>query len=702
MNRQAVAEAVACGVATLGASLIYGAFFASAGYLLPLCIASFGGALIAAIQRWSLARSALIACGGFIVLAIYGVFADTVEYGAPSNATMTELFWGVVGGWARMLTVGLPVDVRGDLLITPVLIAWIAGFTGTTLATRTRSALAPIGPPLAAFAIALLFVGDRPGTHVIATTVFLAGALSLVLLRANQSALRYGVPVVVIVAALGIGVGLITPLSRGDDRFDPRDLHKAPLWIADTLTPLAEIKSQLREQPPRQLFTVRTDPAVDRIRTATLNDYDGTLWTSADQFVVAGRQLSDVDGPAVTADIEIDTLKGPFLPVVGEPTRLDLTVDDITKIGYSEASGVLATTETNPKGLRYTIVGNVNPRDDQRLHAAIPSATVPLPNGPPPQLRALAQQLTLGAQTPYAKLLAIETYLRRLPYNIDAPPGHSYGALTRVLTATDPADAASHAEQHAAAFAVLARALGFHTRVAVGYRLPANGSVTTSDAHAWAEVAFDGVGWVPFEPTDVKSKPSEPRTQSDSPVSGPPPPNPPLAAPPAEGPTPDPSGEPGSGWGDVLRTTAVVAISFVSFLILLTGLILAEKARRRWRRRKAPDHAARVLGAWDEATDRLVERGATFAVSTTFAEAAERVVGLAPLAPLATAAVFAPDHVTNDDARHAWQLEKQLRRELSPRPSPRSLRAWLSPRPLLVSWRHARTTRRNLRELGVS
>ncbi|RSM90413.1 transglutaminase domain-containing protein [Kibdelosporangium aridum] len=695
-------------MATLGASLIYGQFFASTEYLLPLCIASFGGALIAAIQRRSLAKSTLAACAGFIVLAIYGVFADTVQYGAPSNATATELFWGVVGGWARMLTVGLPVDVRGDLLITPVLIAWIAAFTGTTLATRTHSALAPIGPPLAAFAIALLFVGDRPGTHIIATTVFLAGALSLVLLRANQSALRYGIPVVIVVAALAIGAGLITPLSRGENRFDPRDLHKAPLWIADTLTPLAEIKSQLGEQPPRRLFTVRTDAPIDRVRTSTLNDYDGTLWRSADQFVVAGRQLSDTEGPTVAAHIEIDNLKGPFLPVIGQPATLDLTVDDITKIGFSEDSGVLATTEAAPKGLRYTIVGSINPRGnnprgDQRLHTATPSATsLPLPNGLPPQLRALAQQLTLGDQTPYAKLLAIETYLRRLPYNIDAQPGHSYGALTRILTATDPADAASYAEQHAAAFAVLARALGFHTRVAVGYRLPANGSVTTNDAHAWAEVAFDGFGWIPFEPTDVTSKPTEPRTQMDSPVAGPPPPNPPLAAPPAEGPKLAPSGEPGSGWGEVLRTTAVVAVSFVSFLALLTGLIVAEKARRRWRRRRARNLADRVLGAWDEATDRLIERGATFAVSTTFVEAAERVTGLAALAPLATAAVFAPDHVTNDDVRQAWQLEKQLRGELSPRLSPRSLRARLSPRPLLAGWRDSRATRRNLRQLGVS
>ncbi|MCE7003463.1 DUF3488 and transglutaminase-like domain-containing protein [Kibdelosporangium philippinense] len=710
MNRQAYAEAAACAVATLGASLVYGRFFASSEYLLPLVIASIGGAVFAVIRRWSMGRRMAFAALGFILLAIYGVFGDTVEYGSPSRATMTELFWGVVGGWARMLTVGLPVDVRGDLLITPVLIAWIASFTGAALATRTQSTLAPAGPPLAAFAIALLFVGDRPGTQIIATAVFLAGVLSLILLRANQSALRYGVPVVVAVAGLSIAIGQLTPLGQAEQRFDPRDLHQAPVTIADTLTPLAELKSQLRQQPPRQLFTVQADPGVDRLRIAALNDYDGTWWKSSDQFVVAGRHLTPASGPTVTAQIQIDNLKGPFLPVVGQPTRLDLTVDDITKIGFSEASGVLATTEASPKGLRYTIAGTISPRDDERLNTAQPSAAPPVPNSLPPQLRALARQLTLGAQTPYAKLVAIETYLRRLPYNIDALPGHSYGALTRILTATDPREAGSYAEQHAAAFAVLARALGFPSRVAVGYRVPENGSVTTREAHAWAEVSFEGHGWVPFEPTDTTSKPNEPRAQNDGPVAGPPPPNPPLAAPPAEGPLPDPAGQPGSGWGGVLQATAIVAVSSVSLLLLVIALIVAEKARRRWRRRKAPSNSTRVLGAWDEVSDRLTEYGAAFEVSATFTEAAERgqtmlgprVQAVGTLAPLATAAVFAPDHVTNTDVVQAWQLEKQLRQSLSPRLSPRSLRARLSPRPLVASWRDARATRRNLRELGAS
>ena len=49
-------------------------------------------------------------------------------------------------------------------------------------------------------------------------------------------------------------------------------------------------------------------------------------------------------------------------------------------------------------------------------------------------------------------------------------------------------------------------AIGLPARVAVGFtpgELNADGSYSVfgKNAHAWPEVWFDGIGWVPFEPT---------------------------------------------------------------------------------------------------------------------------------------------------------------------------------------------------------
>ncbi len=62
-----------------------------------------------------------------------------------------------------------------------------------------------------------------------------------------------------------------------------------------------------------------------------------------------------------------------------------------------------------------------------------------------------------------------------------------------------------YCELYASAMAYLVRAAGIPSRVAIGFRNghPAGDriSVTNHDAHAWVEVYFSGIGWVPFDPT---------------------------------------------------------------------------------------------------------------------------------------------------------------------------------------------------------
>lgn len=57
----------------------------------------------------------------------------------------------------------------------------------------------------------------------------------------------------------------------------------------------------------------------------------------------------------------------------------------------------------------------------------------------------------------------------------------------------------------ATAFVLLARAEGYPARYAQGFCVPMKGKrevmVTREMAHAWPEVYFEGLGWIPFEPT---------------------------------------------------------------------------------------------------------------------------------------------------------------------------------------------------------
>ena len=75
------------------------------------------------------------------------------------------------------------------------------------------------------------------------------------------------------------------------------------------------------------------------------------------------------------------------------------------------------------------------------------------------------------------------------------------------------------------AFAVLARVMGFHTRLAVGYQ---GGTVrggtavlTTRDLKVWPEVEFSGVGWLPFPawPAGQGAKGATSRSPAPNPIA---------------------------------------------------------------------------------------------------------------------------------------------------------------------------------------
>lgn len=715
-------EVLLCAAATVAGGLLYGRFFAGTEYLPPVCAAALTGTASAAVagwRRWRTYSTLLVAIGGFVVLAGYGVFRGTIEHGLPTRQTAAEIVQGVLGGWARMLAVAPPADPGADLLITPVLITWATAFTASTLVLRTRTVFVPVLPALLAFAAALLFVGRQPGVQVTATALVLGAALALVLLRAGRTGgepsrvtagrLAFGAPVVVVVTLAGVLGGLYLPPASGAHRFDLRALLPPPVRGTDMLTPLAGLKGQLRAEPPRRLFTVRLDGGarVDRIGVAALDAFDGVSWTSADRFLVAGHHLA-VD-PAMTrsrtvsARFEVEDLDGPFLPVTGRPARLDIDGDAGQPIGFSAASGVLVSTAPALHGVRYDLVGEVADRDDGLLRAS-PSAApeyTALPGGLPPVLDALARQLTATGTTPYGKLVAIEEHLRGLPYQLDAQPGHSYAALTRLLTGSGE----GYAEQHASAFAVLARAAGFPARVAVGYRLgdspTGTHTVTTRDAHAWAEVRFDGYGWVVFEPTGMPTGSGE---LPDDPAAAEELPEPPAVPPPPAADRQDKAVRPRSDRHGVLGDAALVTGVAMGVAALVVTSILAMKARRRRRHRHAPGNAARVAGAWQEAVDRLTERGIPMPASLTAHEVADRatsVLGAAAdpvvrLAPLTTAAVYAPDEPDDRAVEQAWQLEAELRRRLYPRRlSWRRLSAGVDPRPLVAGRRAAGERRRD-------
>src|SRR5262245_26266228 len=119
------------------------------------------------------------------------------------------------------------------------------------------------------------------------------------------------------------------------------------------------------------------------------------------------------------------------------------------------------------------------------------------------QMYEVATRVAGKAKTPYGAVLALESWLRQtggFRYDESPATGSSEPLLTFVTRTK-----AGYCQHFAGAMMLMLRMLGVPARVAVGFTSGSNQDgtwvVTDHDAHAWVEVWFPGVGWIPFDPT---------------------------------------------------------------------------------------------------------------------------------------------------------------------------------------------------------
>ncbi len=179
-------------------------------------------------------------------------------------------------------------------------------------------------------------------------------------------------------------------------------------------------------------------------------------------------------------------------------------------------------TAITSSGGGYSLLSFTPALGEEALRALPPFGVVenPLPAGfgaylalPPtvtPRTRALSADLVAGLESPFDKAIAIQEYLRTFPYTLDigAPPPEVSDVADYFLFDLQK----GYCDYYATAFVVLARAAGLPTRFMTGYAPggwmpePRAWLVTAADSHAWPEVYFAEVGWIPFEPTASRSE----------------------------------------------------------------------------------------------------------------------------------------------------------------------------------------------------
>ncbi|MEU5939707.1 DUF3488 and transglutaminase-like domain-containing protein [Micromonospora sp. NPDC047548] len=201
------------------------------------------------------------------------------------------------------------------------------------------------------------------------------------------------------------------------------------------------------------------------------------------------------------------TLNMPLAPVYADPVSTDGLNGNWL---YDPNLGVVFSNRDNSRGKRYSfeyVRSTFTPaalRKARSLPAEHPIAVQQTRRPSVQQVDVLVSRLVEGKQNDYDKVRAIYDYFSRengFSYSLSTKGGTSGEEIVDFLT-----NKVGYCQQYAAAMAWLVRSAGIPARVAFGFTNGASAGggtyvLTNRNLHAWTEVYFDGMGWVPFDAT---------------------------------------------------------------------------------------------------------------------------------------------------------------------------------------------------------
>jgi transglutaminase-like putative cysteine protease len=208
------------------------------------------------------------------------------------------------------------------------------------------------------------------------------------------------------------------------------------------------------------------------------------------------RQHVKVEAPA------IGTLYAAYRPLIVSlpPAAYRYNADGSIELRRPLGRG----SEYTVQSLRPHVTADIlRAHDPTAVGASQPSGAM---SGPvPPRVATLARRITAPSPTTYDAVRAIEHWMgAHTTYTLDIPPlPKGADAVVQHLFV----DRKGFCTQIATSTAVMLHSLGVPVRLGTGFTpgkesiLGKDFTVRASDAHAWVEVWFPGVGWQAFDPT---------------------------------------------------------------------------------------------------------------------------------------------------------------------------------------------------------
>lgn len=672
----------------------------------------------------------LVEASVWVVFMMLVFLRDTaLLWVVPTPETIRELPSLLAAAGEEIAVGAAPLDASTALSML------IVGGTGLLTIIVDHVVLTARMPLLAAIgliAVSLIPSIAVPGEVDIMAFVLLAAAI-LFLIRtdtrvreepAEREATRSaGVPATAVgIGAIAVVVSLVAvPLL-------PQPIARAGSGAVGTgpgIDATLALGDDLRRPTSVEVMLVRSNaPSAPYLRATTLSQLEGSVW-EPDRVRTVPLE-SDLALGAVSVDeeirlteyvttVEVLNLASPWLPVSFPAVSVNGLEGDWTAAPYNRT---VLSQAASSQGQNYEVIADVPRPTLEQIRAREAGGpdqrdgTTALPADIEPIVGDLAREVTAETTNDYDALVALQTWFRgpEFAYSLDAPveegfDGSGTDAVARFLEVRE-----GYCIHYASAFALMARTLGMPSRIVVGY-LPGSAtsdaieretvySVSSSQLHAWPEVLFEGVGWVPFEPTNSLGVPTTFSPAGSAPGGADDPsaatPAPSTSAPADAGLSPDdedagPDGAQAGATGTTVNPLPALTV-MLGILFALSIPALIRELRRRQMLVAARDGDA--AAAWLAVQDGAIDLGIDVPASETPRTLGTRLVHghgapAAEMSLLISAierASYAPG------GKHAfWQGEAiadaaaTVRAQmLSAAPAPRRLLALLVPRSLII------------------
>lgn len=226
----------------------------------------------------------------------------------------------------------------------------------------------------------------------------------------------------------------------------------------------------------------------------------------------------DAKVPSETDQVDV-TLNGMSKPLVAAPAPLTAanfnTGNETFSVTKNTQVPLLKVAPQSYSALYRAFTADASPTSNDVVTTSTPSVTAndlsldSLPAEAKQRVSELAKTVTEGKSTRFDRAVAIQRHFRTDPsyrYSLQLAAtqtvnGKELDPLSNFLETKQ-----GYCTQYATAMIMMARSQGIPARMAIGFLPGEAGSdgkrtVRASDAHAWPELYFPGMGWTRFDPT---------------------------------------------------------------------------------------------------------------------------------------------------------------------------------------------------------